>query len=79
MGANELIDSHVPAEQCEKAVAALLNHATKIAKQKEEHELLPRKEENLWLVVSVKKVAPEKKLKAHKMYALYHCLPCEFC
>ena len=41
MGAYELIDSHVSSQQCEKAVSALVGHATKIAKRKEEHELLP--------------------------------------
>lgn len=70
MGAQKLIDSHVSTAQCERAVSALGEHATKIAKRKEEHELLPRKEENVWLVVSVKKVTPEKKLKAHRM-----CVP----
>lgn len=71
MGASKLIDSHVSSAQCDKAVSALVGHATKIAKRKEEHELLPGKEENLWIVVSVKKVTPEKKLKAHKMFALW--------
>jgi hypothetical protein len=71
----ELIDSHVSTSQCAKAIDALLKHATKVARRKEEHELLPGREENVWLVLSVKKVTPEKKLKAHKMYCniLLHC------
>ncbi|EJC98145.1 ribosomal protein L1 [Fomitiporia mediterranea MF3/22] len=67
MAQDELIDSHVSKSQCEKAITALLKHATKIAKQKENTELLPGKEENIWLVLSVKKVIPEKKLKPFKI------------
>ena len=68
-----LIDSHVPQSQCKKAITALVKHATKIAKQKEETELIPGKEENVWLVLSVKKVVPEKKLKPYKMCVANMC------
>ncbi|KAL5501474.1 CIC1 [Sanghuangporus vaninii] len=63
----ELIDSHVSKNQAKKAVVALVKHTTKIAKQKEETELLPGKEENIWLVLSVKRVTPQKKLKPCKI------------
>ena len=62
-----LIDSHVSSNQAKKAVVALLKHQTKIAKQKEETELLPGREENIWLVLSVKKANSGKKLKLHRM------------
>lgn len=69
MAVDELIDSHVSSNQCKKAVKALVEHAAKFAKAKEEKELLPGKEENIWLVLSVKKTTPEKKLKPFKMCA----------
>ncbi|KAH8114552.1 ribosomal protein L1 [Phellopilus nigrolimitatus] len=63
----ELIDAHISPSQCKKAIIALTEHATKVTKQREENELLPGKEENVWLVLSVKKTTPEKKLKPHKI------------
>lgn len=67
MAKDELIDSHVSIEQCKKAVDALTKHALKVAKEKAEKELIPGKEENIWLVLSVKKTTVEKKLKPFKM------------
>ncbi|KAI5122816.1 hypothetical protein M0805_000158 [Coniferiporia weirii] len=67
MAKGELIDSRVPLTQCKKAVTALVSHATKAAKQSEENELLPEKEENVWLVLSVKRTTPEKKLKPFRI------------
>ena len=75
MAVDDLIDYHVSVKQCKRAIKALHTHALKISKAKEEKELLPGKEENIWLVLSVKKTTPEKKLKPHKMYVglgLYH-------
>ena len=63
----ELIDSRVSATQCKKAVDALMNHATKLAKQRDENELLGGREENVWLVLTVKRSHPEKKLKPQRM------------
>ena len=63
----EQIDSHVSVEQAEKAINALHKHALK-QKEKEEEELLPGKEQNIWLVIGVKKIYPEGKLKPFRMY-----------
>lgn len=68
MAVDELIGEHVSLMQCKKAVTSLTTHVTKVTKQKEGNELLPGKEENVWLVLSVKKTTPEKKLKPHRMY-----------
>ena len=63
-----LIDGHVPEAQCKRAVEALLSHATKFEAQKAETELLPGKEQNVWLVVNTKVMHPEKKIKPARMY-----------
>ncbi|TDL22228.1 ribosomal protein L1 [Rickenella mellea] len=67
MSNKELIDLHASADQCKKALVALSNHALKVAKKREESELLPGKEEFVWLVLTVKKTFPEKKLKPFKI------------
>ncbi|KAH9950647.1 ribosomal protein L1p/L10e family-domain-containing protein [Amylocystis lapponica] len=64
---DELIDSHVSARQCKLAVDALLIHAQKVAEKKAEKQLLPGKEQNVWLQVTVKRMHPEKKLKPAKI------------
>ena len=64
---DELIDNHVSSNQCKKAVEALTSHAVKIAKKRDENELLEGKEENVWLVLTVKRSHPEKKLKPQRM------------
>ena len=64
-----LIDSKVSTAQCKLAVDALLKHALAHKAAKEQNELLPDKtEQYIWLVVSVKKMFPERKLKPFKMY-----------
>ncbi|THH17274.1 hypothetical protein EW146_g3505 [Bondarzewia mesenterica] len=63
----ELIDEHVSLLQCRRAVTALLDHATKFQQEKQEKELLPGKEQHVWLQVGVKKMYPEKKLKPFKI------------
>jgi ribosome biogenesis protein UTP30 len=65
--AEDLIDSHVSLEQAQKAINALHKHAKKRQEEREETELLPGKEQNVWLVVGVKKIYPEGKLKPFKM------------
>ena len=71
-----LIDSKVSATQCKLAVDALLNHALAHQAAKEQNELLPdRTEQYVWLVVSVKKMFPERKLKPFKMYVHPSLLP----
>ncbi|KAI0315590.1 ribosomal protein L1p/L10e family-domain-containing protein [Amylostereum chailletii] len=63
----ELIDGHVSAKQCKKAVDALLAHARKHQAAREETELLPGKEQHVWLQVAVKQMHPEHKLKPHNI------------
>jgi hypothetical protein len=63
-----LIDSKVSTAQCKLAVDALLKHALAHQAAKEQNELLPdRTEQYIWLVVAVKKMFPERKLKPFKM------------
>lgn len=63
-----LIDSRVSTAQCKLAVDALLKHALAHQAAKEQNELLPdRTEQYIWLVVAVKKMFPERKLKPFKM------------
>ena len=64
---DEVIDGHVSSSQCKKAIEALMAHRQKIAKKKEDSELLGMREENVWLVTTVKTMKSEKKLKPHKM------------
>ncbi|GBE85077.1 Putative ribosome biogenesis protein [Sparassis crispa] len=62
-----LIDDHVSATQSKKAVDALLTHMLKVEEKKADNELLPGKEQNIWLVVTTKQMYPEKKLKPSKI------------
>ena len=61
------IDNRVSLKQCKLAATALYSHVTKKLKEREETELLPGKEENVWLVVAVKQASAEKRVKPHKM------------
>jgi ribosome biogenesis protein UTP30 len=63
----ELIDSHVSVKQCRRAVTALMEYALKQQEKHEESELLPGKEDNIWLQIAVKEIHGEAKLKPHKM------------
>lgn len=65
---SDLIDSRVSAKQCQRALDALLKHARASEKKREENELLPGKEQHVWLVLAVKQMYPEKKLKPFKMW-----------
>ncbi|KAH9831357.1 ribosomal protein L1 [Rhodofomes roseus] len=67
MAKDELIDEHVSLSQSKRAVDALLSHAVKIQEKKAQTELLPGKEQNVWLAVTVKQMQPEKKLKPFKI------------
>ncbi|KAF9046374.1 ribosomal protein L1p/L10e family-domain-containing protein [Panaeolus papilionaceus] len=62
-----LIDSHVSLNQCKKAVEALHSHQTKKKEKFEENQILPAKEQHVWLNVTVKKLSPEHKLKPVKI------------
>ena len=67
MAKDELIDSRVSVCQCKSAVEALHNHQTKEEEKRQENELLPKKEQHIWLVLAVRKIYPEHKLKPFKM------------
>ncbi|KAF9499076.1 ribosomal protein L1 [Pleurotus eryngii] len=67
MAQDELIDSHVSLVQCTRAVDALVAHESKAEEARNENELLPGKEQNVWLVVTVKKMAPTHKIKPVKI------------
>lgn len=62
-----LIDGRVSVEQCKKAVSALLQHIRHVQKKAEETELLPGKEQHVWLVMTVKRMQPMKNLKPQRM------------
>ncbi|KAI0088496.1 ribosomal protein L1p/L10e family-domain-containing protein [Irpex rosettiformis] len=63
----ELIDEHVSSSQCQLAVEALLKHEQRRQEKLQESQLLPGKEQNVWLVLTTKQMHPEKKLKPHKI------------
>lgn len=65
----QLIDDHVSAKQSRRAIAALMEYALKQQQKRDENELLPGKEENIWLQIAVKEVHAEAKLKPHRMCA----------
>ncbi|KAH7106089.1 ribosomal protein L1 [Auriculariales sp. MPI-PUGE-AT-0066] len=67
MGVEELIDGHVSSAQCTKAIKALTAHALKKQDERDEGELLPSKDEHVWLVIGTKTMHPEKKLKPRKI------------
>ncbi len=67
MAKDELIDAHVSLQQCEKAIKALHAHQTKKHAEMQENELLPGKEEYIWLNVTVKRVSPTLKIKPVRM------------
>lgn len=68
---DELIDSQVSLIQCKQAVEALHTHALKREQKLQESELLPGKEPNVWLNVTVKKIPPGHKFKPVKMYVTF--------
>jgi ribosome biogenesis protein UTP30 len=69
-GEDSLVDSKVSTTQCKLAIDALLKHALAHQTVKEQSALLPdRAEQHIWLVVTVKKMFPERKLKPFKMCA----------
>lgn len=71
MGKDELIDAHVSLKQCKLAVEALHAHSAKAAEKQRETELLPGKEHNIWLNVTVKKIGSTHKFKPVKMHVPY--------
>ena len=67
---DELIDSRVSVLQCKRAVQALHTHESKKAEEQHANDMLGPKEQAIWLVVAVKKMYPERKLKPFRM-----CVP----
>ncbi|GJE91908.1 ribosomal protein L1 [Phanerochaete sordida] len=67
MAAAQLIDEHVSEKQCKLAVDALLKHESKRQEKLQESQLLPGKEQHVWLQVTVKQMHAEKKLKPHRI------------
>ncbi|KAH8085941.1 ribosomal protein L1p/L10e family-domain-containing protein [Cristinia sonorae] len=63
----ELIDEHVSVEQSQRALDALLKHVAKHREAKAETQLFEGKEQNVWLLLTVKQMQPEKKLKPAKL------------
>ncbi len=63
----ELIDSRVKVDQCHRAIKALHEFQSKKDAALAESELLPGKEQTIWLNVAVKKISAEKKLMPVKM------------
>lgn len=68
MMVSQLIDEHVSLKQCKSAVEALHAYATKQQAAADENELLPGKEQHVWLQVTVKRMNAQKKIKPVKMY-----------
>lgn len=62
-----LIDGHVSSQAAERAASALSSYISKLRDQANEDELLGAKEDFVWLVVSVKRMSPEKNMKPHRM------------
>ncbi|KAK0459972.1 ribosomal protein L1p/L10e family-domain-containing protein [Desarmillaria tabescens] len=62
MVGDELIDSRVSVKQCKRAVDAIHTHQAKKTDKESANELLPGKEQIVWLNVAVKKVAAERKI-----------------
>jgi ribosome biogenesis protein UTP30 len=67
MAKDTLIDDRVSTSQITKAAEALHAYESKKQAQREETELLPDREPNIWLNVTVKQVAPKNKIKPVKM------------
>jgi len=72
----ELIDNHVSVKQCRRGITALMEYVLKEQQKREANELLPGKEENIWLQLAVKEVHAEAKLKPHKMCVKPRFPPC---
>ncbi|TFK39082.1 ribosomal protein L1p/L10e family-domain-containing protein [Crucibulum laeve] len=67
MGKDELVDARVSLNQCKKAVEALHSHETKKQQKLDENELLPGKEQNIWLNVTVKRIPAGHRFKPCKI------------
>ena len=70
MAKSELVDAHVSVKQCKRAIDALHGYATKLEKKRAETELLPGREQHIWLQITVKTMHPERKLTPFRMYVV---------
>ena len=68
----ELIDDHVSVKQCRLAVEALHAHESKKQEKIEDLELIARKEPNIWLNVTVKKIPPGHRIKPVKVCVILY-------
>ena len=68
MSKDVLIDTHVSLKQCRQAVEVLHSHELKKKEKSDETQLLPGKEQHIWLNVTVKQIPIHYKLKPLKMY-----------
>ena len=73
MSKEELIDDRVSLNQVKKAVDALHAHELKKQEKFEENQILPSKEQHVWLNITVKTISTNLKLKPHKMYVRVFC------
>lgn len=71
-GPSELIDDRVSLNQCTKAVTALLKHARLQQEKEEATQLLPGKEQHVWLITTVKRMQPHMSLKPQRMYVIVY-------
>ncbi|KAJ7802182.1 ribosomal protein L1p/L10e family-domain-containing protein, partial [Mycena olivaceomarginata] len=62
-----LIDGKVDKNQAKKAIDALHAHTTKAQQKQQDTQLLPAKEQHVWLNVTVKKIASAHKFKPVKI------------
>ncbi|KAJ7644470.1 ribosomal protein L1p/L10e family-domain-containing protein [Roridomyces roridus] len=67
MAKESLIDDHVSVPQCKRAIDAIHAHHSKHTEKQRETELLPGKEQNLWLQVTVKKISSVHRFKPVKI------------
>ncbi|KAF9522582.1 ribosomal protein L1p/L10e family-domain-containing protein [Crepidotus variabilis] len=67
MPKNELIAEHVSLKQIKKAVDALHTHESKKKEKFEENQILPAKEQFVWLNVTVKTIDAGRTLKPRKI------------
>ncbi|KAJ7799784.1 ribosomal protein L1p/L10e family-domain-containing protein, partial [Mycena olivaceomarginata] len=70
-----LIDGKVDKNQAKKAIDALHAHTTKAQQKQQDTQLLPGKEQHVWLNVTVKKIASAHKLSLLKCASYRVCRP----
>lgn len=74
MPKDDLIDAHVSLKHCRQAVEALHSHELKRKEKFDETQLLPGKDQHVWLNVTIKQIPAHHKIKPLKMYVSSHVL-----